>query len=56
MNLPRKVWLTQVLRYSECKCTGAGNGRKQSRITARLRRQVNKKRRRVLKVEMMRGY
>lgn len=31
--------------YHSTKCIGAGNGRKQSTITARARRQVNKKRR-----------
>lgn len=39
-----------------CKCTGAGNGRKQSKVTRRLRRQLNKKRRFLDKLEINRSW
>lgn len=49
----RKEHTTQFCdSYHSTKCIGAGNGRKQSTITARARRQVNKKRRQLLKQEL----
>ena len=49
-KVPRVQHTTQFIdSYHSTKCIGLGNNRKASLVTAKLRRQVNKKRRRFLK-------
>lgn len=50
----RKEHTTQFAdSYCSIKCLGVGNGRKQSKVTSKLRREVNKKRRSLLKKNLL---
>jgi hypothetical protein len=49
MKLEKKVAQDAQNSYHSTKCIGAGNGRKQSAVTGKVRRQANKKIRQALK-------
>ena len=50
--MKRQAWSRFCDSYHSTKCVGTGNGRRISPITARLRRQVNKKIRSLLRHDL----